>query len=507
MKLSARTVASLLAMLMLLGTLAGCAGALDPLGYLKDSMERTLRESLAGQILGVIFDAIQGGSVSLDFGGTELTSGLPDAARLKLWLDADNERVAADAELVLSGEKFEAQAFVSEYEVAVISPTFFGSNTLGLDFDTLENDLKTSIFSNNSGTVFSHPSISSASAARLCTIKNGGLSLLDATEDGLDSAEEIVEYFVEALSDYAFHTRYKEDGRVYITLEINNDSLSRALRATHEAVADDGSLVKYAQMIAKTVDSIYSAATGVNDTSIADKVKYFLNSEADIDELCVRIDRAAPFTLALQARVRSFGMNLEFLRTTFTQNGVTRADISLELAEEGEQNTLSVLVDGVLRELSYRVTKNSFRSYAAELKYQKSTDGSILLSVSGELNANKRAGTYTLSLNDGTQARTFAGKYVFEDEETMLTVSDATLNGESKKLSLSLHVKAREKAPQMPSYQNVVKMDVTRFTPIYERADAAWDKFKGLWQAAAFTPRGVLSDVLGTLGLSAELPN
>lgn len=505
MRAFAKTIAFLLAILMLLGVLAGCAGALDPLGYLKDSLERTLRDSLAGQILGVLFDAVQGGSLALDFGGTDLVDGLPDAAKLKLWLDSDIEYAALDASLVLAGESFEMQAFLDEYEVAVISPTFLGSNTLGVDFETLEADLKNSIFSNNSGTAFSHPDVSAASATRVKAIKSSAFSLLDAIEDTPDSAEEVVEYFFEALAEYAAHTRHKENGCVYISLDITNDSLSRALRATHEMVAGDRSLVKFVQQIAKAVDSIYSAVTGVNDTSVADKVKYFLNSEADIDALCVKIDRAPAFTFALQARVRSFGMELETLRATLTQEGAVRADLALELAEEGEQSKLSLLLDGVLRELTLRVVKDNYRNYAAELAYRKTTDEGIVLSVTGELKANKREQTYTLSLTEGAQNRVLTGKYVLSDEETTLTVAGVTLNGEERTLSCSLSIKAQERAPQMPQYQNVVKMDVTRFTPIHERAVQSLDKFKALWQQASFTPHGVLAGVLGTLGLEREL--
>lgn len=502
MKFLTRALAFLLAMLMLLGTLAGCAGTMDPLGYLKDSIQRTLKESLAGQILGVLFDAVQGGSLTLDFGGTDLVSDLPDEAYLKLWLDAQNERLAADAALTLSGEKFEAKAIVNELEAAVISPTFFGSNTLGVDFTTLEKDLKTSIFSNNSGTVFSVSTLSSASAARVSAIKNGSFSLLADVKDGLDTADEVVEFFLEALSTYAAHTRYREDGCVYISLDINNDSLSRALRATHEAVADDRSATKYVKRLAATLDSICSAATGVSSTAFSDEIKYFLDSEADIDTLCLMIDEAAPFTVALSARVRTLGMKLESLRTTFKVQDVTRIELLLELADEGEQSKLSLALDGVLRELTYLVREDGYRSYAADLTYQKSANGAALLSVSGTLQADKRAKSYTLSLQQGEQARTFAGEYLFKKDETKISVSGATVNGAQKKLLLALHLNADEKTPEMPEYLNVVKMDVTRFTPIHARATAATTKLITMWAATGLAPRGVLSDALKMLGLA-----
>lgn len=504
-----RTLAFLLAMLILLGTLTGCGGVFDPLGYLKNSIERTLRESLAGQILGVLLEAVQGGCVALDFDGTDLVTTLPDKAYLKMWLDAENERVAADGSLTLAGESFEAQVFASEREAAVVSPAFFGSNTLGVDFTTLEKDLKTSIFSNNSGTVFSVSEISSASASRISAIKNGTFSLLDETEDSLDTADEILDFFLEALSTYAVHTRHKTGGMVHISLDINNDSLSRALRATHEMVADDKSVTKYLTRIAATVDSIYSAATGVSGSVFSDEINYFLDGEADIDTLCLAIDEMKPFTFLLEARVRSFGMKVESLRAAVLQDNITLADLSWQLAEQGEENRMTFFLKGVSYELSYVVREDGFRNYFADWKLTRTTffgEGGELDSeklVTGTLQADKREKSYTLTLQSDGQTRAFSGEYLFEDDEIMLSVSDATVNGSQKKLSLSLQLKAEESVPEMPAYLNVVQMDVTRFMPIATRASATSAKFLALWVVADLTPRGVFGDVLKMVGMAA----
>ena len=465
-----RITAFFLALLMLLCTLCSCTGALDPLGYLKDSVERTVKDSLAGQILDVFLGALEDGSVAVDFGGTDLLRGLPDAAKLKMWFNADNERVAADASLTLAGERFDAQAFLSETEAVVISPTFLGSNTLGVDFTTLQNDLKTSIFSNNSGTVFSHPEISSQLAERVKTVKDESFALLAASDDALDTADEILEFFLEALTTYATHMRYKEDGRTYITLEINNDSLSRALRATHEMVADDRSVSKFLVKIATAMDRILSAVTGVSDADYAARMNYFLNSEADIDEICLAVDEADPFMLSLKAGIRSFGMKLETLHVTFTQNYEKRLEADLMLAEKDDVSVLSVELDGVLHKLGYQVTEDTYRAFSAKLSYQRvGLEGEELM-LTGDLKANKKERTYELSVSKGETSYAFAGSYLFETDETMLSVDSAAVNGERKKLSLKLHLNADEKPPAVPDYINVVKMDVTRFTPIYNRA-------------------------------------
>lgn len=492
----------MLALLMLLGTLCGCTGALDPLGYLKDSMERTLKDSLMGQVLDVFLGAIEEGSLALDFGGTELMGGLPDAAKLKLWFDADDERVAADASITLAGERFDVQTYLSETEAVVVSPAFLGSNTLGVDFTTLQNDLKTSIFSNNSGTVFSHPEISSSLAARINTAKDGGFFLMATPADTLDSADEIVDFFLEALSTYAMHMRYKEDGRTYITLEVNNDSLSRALRDTHEMVADDRSVTNFLKQIATTLDQITSAVSGVSDANYAARMNYFLNSEADIDEICLAIDEAEPFTLSLKAGIRSFGMNLETLNVTLMRNYEKHLEIALLLDEE-DVSTLSVDYGGVSRKLTYRITEDSYRNFAAQLTYLRVDAEGGELALTGDLKANKKERSYELSVANGETGYLFKGEYLFETDETMLCVNSAAVNGVQKKLSLKLHLNADEKPPATPAYVNVVQMDVTRFTPIYNRVMSTSAQF-----ALAFGKSGLLPWLIpeGVFDLMGKIP-
>lgn len=483
-----RIMAFVLALLMLLVTLGGCAGAIDPLGYLKDAVQRTIKESLAGQILDVLLCALEDGSVAVDFGGTDLMQGLPDAANLQVWFDTDDERVAADASITLAGERFDVQGFLSDTEAVVVSPTFLGSNTLGVDLKTLENDLKTSIFSNNSGTLFSVPAISSSLAPRINASKDGAFVLMGATGDALDTADEVLDFFLEALTTYAPHMRYKEDGRTYITLEITNDTLSRALRATHEMMADDRSVSKFLTQIATTLDQMLSAVTGVSDADFAARMNYFLNSEADIDDICLAVDEAAPFNLSLKAAIRSFGMRLENIHVTFTQNHEKRLEAVLSLKEEEEMSVLSVEWDGVTHKLVCQVTEDSYRKFAAELSYQRTGAAGEEICLTGDLLANKKDRSYELAVVSGEDRYTLAGEYLLETDETMVSVNAATLNGAQKKLTLSLHVRAEDDQPSVPAYVNVVKMDVTRFSPIYDRAVAASLQFAKAWEKANVLP-------------------
>ena len=167
MNVKIKMTALLLALLLLLGTLVGCGGYLDPLGYLKDAAEKTLKQTLVGEVLALLLGVSDKGSLAVDFGGTDLVQGLPEAAQLKLWIDAEDRKLAANGTMTLKGQQYDLAAYLNETEMAVNSAAFLGSNTLGVDFLTLKDDLKTSIFSNNSGTAFANPAISAASAERV----------------------------------------------------------------------------------------------------------------------------------------------------------------------------------------------------------------------------------------------------------------------------------------------------------------------------------------------------
>ena len=171
MKPKRKILALFLALVFLLSTLCSCTGYMDPLGYLKDATVKTVKKTFAGEVLALFLEIADKGRIDVEFGGTDLVQGLPEEAALTLWLDSDDRKLAADGAVTLDGKTYDLAAYLNENELALVSAAFLGSNTIGVDFLTLKEDLKTSIFSNNSGTVFSDPTISSASAERVEQIK------------------------------------------------------------------------------------------------------------------------------------------------------------------------------------------------------------------------------------------------------------------------------------------------------------------------------------------------
>ena len=503
MKRNLKILSFLMALLLLLSTLGGCTGYVDPLGYLKDATVKTFKEALAGEVLALLLDVADQGMIAVEFGGTDLVQNLPDMAELKLWLDAEERKLAASGKMSLAGEQYDLSAYLTENEMAVVSASFLGSNTLGVDFLTLQDDLKTSIFSNNSGTVFANPTVSAASADRVEEIKKSFFKMITYQERTLDFVDGIVDVFLDELTEYAENSRYKEDGYTHIAVSINNDALARTLRATRAALVERRFFRDYLTDVSELLDSMISAATGVASTEYTAKAKYFLANEADIDALCLRIDNAEPFTLQLKAAVKSFGMELTDVSVSFTQSNVTRLSAALHM--EQDEICVDLTLDGVARKLTYEVKEEGFRTYRAALSYQLSA-ADTSAEIKGELLANRRDETYTLTLEKGNETRVFGGKYCFENDEMMLSVDTASVNGESKRISLKISAAADEAVPAMPAYVNVVKMDVTRFTPIHERATGTYERLTADWRANGLTFYGAIGDLLTAIALPEEIP-
>lgn len=501
-----RAIALLLALCCCTGALFGCSRTGEPLIYVKDRAEYTLQESLVGELLSFLLQTLQGGSVKLTFGGTDLASGLPEEAELALFLNAEEERLAAIGAMKLNGALYDASLWVNNEHAVLNSPSFLGSNTLGMNFETLREDLKTSIFSNNSGTAYAIPEVTVATADSVIAFKESFFDLLASFDDTKELADEALECFLEILATNAQNTRYREKGRTYVSLTVDNDALSRSLRETRAVLVKNRAFCRELRGLAKSLDDLNAAREGVVSNEYTTKLEYFLTSESDMDAICLAIDSAAPFAFSLDATVRNFGGKLEVLDCRHLSDGKTVLDLSLRVAPPDEQSTLAVTYLGVRRELSYQVQKDSFRDFEAELSYKKSTADEVLLDVIGKLSANRRDDSFVFTLDKGSESRSFIGTYAFDEQQLALSVSQLNLNGEPHVCKLTLELQALAAMPEMPEYVNVVTIDSKRYTPIFERATQTNAALQQALEGAELTPYNLLGELLSLFGLEEELP-
>ncbi len=506
MKAILRIISATLAVVLLLGTLVGCASVYKPLTYLKKTLEKSFEESTGGKLFSFLLSALDGGSVALDFGGTDLVDTALDEGEVKVWFDAEDHNIVAEGDIVLAGEHYTGAVFVNDERMVLKSPTFFGSTTLGVDFVTLEQDLKNSIFSNNSGTAYAKSEVSESTAKSVEEVKSGLFSLLASTDDWLDLSDEVLETFLAALAEQAYNNRYREGGRTYVSLSVDNDALSRAVRETRNELVGDRSFCREMRKLAATKDALESARTGVVTSEHSTELEYFLTSSSDIDALCLKIDNADPFVFELDVKIKSAGDVLEWARATYTENGEERLNAELLLAPQGEESSLAICWDGVARTFTYCVTKDSYRAFAADFSYEKCEGDERVFSAEGTLSADRREDCFLLSYTADGVAREFEGTYHLSAAEFSFSVDEAELDGEERTLELSLIAKRSDKAPKAPEYTNVITINTTRYAPIHERASAAAESFLDAWEEIDLTPHAVLSEVLSVLGIEEEIP-
>ena len=507
MKAMRKIPALLLALVILLGTLSGCASLSRPLPYLKKSVYAAVKESLPGQLLTSVVGATDKGSIALDFGGTDLVEGLPQAAALKVWLSDGGHKIAADGALTVNDTVYDGRFWMTDGVAVASSAAFFGSTTLGVDFNTLRRDLETSIFANNSGTDYARPDVSAAGTADAAIdFKNGVFDLLASLEGTPDLAERALDVFLAKLADNAELTAYRENGRYIVSLSVDNAALSRTLRDTHAKLTKSRGFCNALRKRAAILDDLRAARDGVVTNEYSTKLEYFLTGKSDIEELCAKVDGLAPFKIDLNATVRTLGRTLEKLRGAYTVENERRMEAAVVLAGGGEPNIFTLTVNGVTRTLTYQTNIDTFRSYSASLLYQKRVEGETLLSVSGTLAADRRDKGYTLTLTQTGETRAFTGRYDFGKKVFSLSVDGCTVNGEARKLSLSLSIAKSEAMPEIPTYSNFVNLDAARYAPIDERMSAAKESFNAARESVKLTPYQALSDLLTVLGLEAEIP-
>lgn len=505
MKLGCRILSLLLATVLLLSALVGCASTRKPLNYFKKALENTIEERFGGAVMSTVLEALSDGSVSVAFGGTDLVETPLEAAEFKLWINGDEQQLTAIGSATVGAKKYDGEVYLNSEQLVASSAAFFGSTDLGIVFDTLESDLKNSIFRDNSGTVFG---VLGATAAQdLVSFKEGLFDLYSMADEWAELSDEIIETFLEIMVEHALCKRYAKDGRIYVSATVDNDALSRTLRDTRAIMVKDRGFCRELRRMAEIRDSMASRNSNVT-TEWRDKVEKFISSSADIDALCDTIDSMAAFALQLDAAVIRSSDVIETATLSFRMADADIFSFALDLSAENT-NIITLSAGGFTRELSYTVTKDSLRHYHADMVYKKSAPGSDdpLIYVTGELNADRKADSFTLVLRNGEEVRSFSGSFDTRIDGFDMAIHTVTLNGEAKRFSFSFAVDVDDTPPSAPEdYTNIATITQPRFAPIALTAGTAYVELKSAWGDTEISTRSVFNLFFATFGIDEEIP-
>lgn len=506
MKRGIRLISLLLAVLLLGGTLTGCASVTRPLNYFKRALEKTVERRFGGDALELLPQMLEKGSLAITYGGTDLAETPLENAELKLYFDSEGQSVSAIGAVGVSGKRYDGKAFLTSEKLVVSSEAFFGSTDFGLDFANLEKDLANSIFRNNSNTAFADPRVGDGAAADINLLKNDFFTAYNSVFDLLTLSDELAEEFLAVLTEYAPHNRYSRDGCWHLDLTVENVSLSRALRETRVRVVKDRDFCRELRELAKIKDDVISVRTGtrVNEWSV--KVENFIASPLSMEDVCAKIDAMPAFSLTLNAAVGRWSRIIERVKVAFAYVGGERVfDFEADLTGEST-NILRLTYGGAVRTLTYTVNKDGMRHYDAVLSYERSAEGGEReLLITGALVADRKTDSFTLSLQKGEEARVFSGSFDKKIDSISVAITGVTVNGEARRFSLSVTVCAEDKAEKMPVYENLATVSEHRFQPISERMKKSASELKAAWGEEKAGWRSGLRFLLNVVGAPEEI--
>ena len=493
MKYILKLLSLVLALSLLALPLAGCASHKRPLAYLKSSLERTLGQSVPGEMLSLLLACVEQGSIDLSVSGDHALGGAT-ALDLTLFFDAQGEELMADVALLAGEKSFDGKAWLSNECAVLTSNAFLGSTTLGLDFNTLKNDIAHSIFKNNSGTDYARPEINDSTSTAIRSLVDGIYQIFSAFEDAPGLVDEYVDVFLKNLTKYAAFTRYKEHGEVKIYLCVDNSMLSRALRDTWAVAAKDKALSRQVREVAKTRDAMQSALDGVVSTAWMNKVDAWLLNDAEIEALCAKIDAATPFTFELNATVKSLTGKLLYLDFTH-RSGEDEIALSLDISQK-DRFEASLLLGGVKRSLLANVQENGWRTFAVDYTYKTERAEAELDVIAGTLQLDKKQDSYILTLGKNGVTKTVNGCFSVKNDAFSLSV-DGIKTGETEAaFKLSLTVREKAEMPVAPPFVNLATVTEQRIAPVAERVKGTKEAFLKAFDRTALTKQSVIAYLL-----------
>ena len=506
MKRGIRLLALLLALLLLGGSLAGCASSTRPLNYFKKALFKTLERRFGGDMGEILLETLETGSVELTYGGTDLAQTPLENARLKVWFHEEGKQISAVGALGVGGKTYDGKVFLTDERVVVSSEALLGSTDFGLDFATLHQDMANSIFRNNSNTAFARPEIGDGAAGDIITLKNSFFTYYESFSDVLELSDEVADEFLRVLTEYAPHSKYSADGAWHLELTVENVHLSRALRETRANVVGDRDFCRELRELAKTRDAVASVRQGTVVTEWTNKVENFIASPLGFEDLCAKIDALPAFRLQLNGVVGRWSGVIQRADVSFGYVGGEQVfAFSADLTDDST-NVLSLTRGGDTRTLTYRVNEDGMRYYKAELTYEKkAADGTQTLHIAGKLDADRKTDSFTLALSKGEKTRVFAGSFDKDPDGFYVSVSGVTVNGEAHSFSMGLTVKVTDKAEAMPVYENLATVTEHRFQPIATRMKNSVQEFRTAWGGEAPTWRTALSFLLTVSGAEEEI--
>lgn len=503
-----KPVIRVLALILLLSVLSlplgACGAVSNPLRYLKNATLKTFRESAVGQIAEVLAESTSDGAVSLSFTGAGEENGF-SAGALTAYFSPRADRVALSGNVTLAGKTYDAELFLDGEAIVMRSTAFLGSSTLGITLDTLEKDIASSIFRNNSGTAYADPDVDDTTAGEISGFVENFFALYSDADDMAKLADDVLDTFLSALEKYANTSYYRQDGNMYVTVSVDNGALSSALRETRKELVSSRQFCRKLRKWAKEYDAMISATSGVVTNTYGQKAEDFLTNDAGTEEVCAAIDKESPFVLKAEAVVRRSSRTAEKLTVSLSKAGTVTRSVSFDRTEENTFRFSLVAPEGT-REFSLRNISDTRKEYRADLSFSFVTASGESDLSEGSLVYDKKNETYTLTLTRDGETRTVNGTFSLSRSHWKFSVDSVRVGETALASGFAFEATVGADFPETPEYTNLFTMDSNRFKMIDSILAPAKEQFEADMERLMPDDEKMLEFFYDVLGLDGILP-
>lgn len=409
-----------------------------------DSIDKTLGALLGkDNVSDVIEQAFEGGKVTVEIDGM---------LENVLYMDAEGGRFADVLKIENQGQTIDLNLYLDGGELAVEFPMLLGEQAYGINFGTLEQDLKNSEIWSLLGTSFEE--VQSQLGFDIGQI-------LDSLEGSMDAVSDMSDVLVDALNGIE---TTQEEGTVTINgtevkaINIKCHVTSQDIYEMAEAILNESE-----KMMKDMMESV-AGAMGVdpeqamgqmNMDQIRQELKKMLDELNIQGDLVVSISPDTQYIMCVTADVSS------------TIDGETFAiDMDLVLGADpakSDKYTFSLMMtaggqtSGITAELA-RSTNGSVDTTA--IKINAVEDGETEEIMTGKLSYDNSNGAYELSLTADGDTMAFTGKFLQTDDKLDFSLDTMTMDGQTQKIGLRVCVESisSSEMPKMPSYKNILKL-------------------------------------------------
>ena len=397
-------------------------------------------------VYNVLAEAVKGGKITIE---------AADMIKNELYLDVFGNQYADILTIKQMDQEIQASAYLKDGKLAVSVPMVFGDEVYGIDFNTLEDDLKNCELWAMMDTTYEEFQTQAG-------INIDGLE--DALEQYLDAVSGMGEDVIDSLKNVKVT---REEGTVVINGE-TVDAVNVKYQMTSKDVLDFmlAMLDESEKSMEAMVDAMSSVLTGVDMDEILDEMDMETSRQEltaafeDVDlqgDLVISIDPETQYMMC---------MSLDVAGTADGEQGKIEMDLVLGADPvNSDKYTLTMTVEGTegtLGTMSAEVTRTTSGSVeTTTLKISITEEGESIDVLTGTLTYDSSNGKYDVSLTAEGETIGMKGVYLVTADKFEFTVDSITEpeNGEMEiKVRLGIESINKSDIPEMPNMTNILKL-------------------------------------------------